>query len=184
MNTVPKNKLTLEEDKLLNGLREYLDEDLYFYGSIQRGDYIVGKSDIDIAIFTSNEKSILLKLQHYLHVDKDQIKRVLWKLKQNNTITYGYKLKYETKTIHMEFAVYNEKAKKDVMEYQDNTINIPFYISWILYILKFLYYQCNIISLTTFYKLKRKIFAYVSNQKDGQEEEFIILNNKYNKNNI
>jgi predicted nucleotidyltransferase len=184
MNTIPKNKLTLEEEKLLNGLRKYLDTDLYFYGSIQRADYISGKSDIDIAIFSPNEKSILIKMQHYLHVDNDKFKRVLWRLKKNKTITYGYKLKYEFNNIYLEFAIYNEKAKDDVIEFQDNTINIPFYVGWLLYIIKFLYYQCNLLSLPTFYQLKRRVFAYGTIQGDGNDEEFIVLNNKYNKNNI
>ena len=36
-------------------LENYLDDELYFYGSVNRSDYIHGKSDIDVAIFTDNE---------------------------------------------------------------------------------------------------------------------------------
>ena len=50
MNTIHKNKLTDEEQKFVDGLSEYLDTDLYYYGSIQRNDYNAGESDIDILI--------------------------------------------------------------------------------------------------------------------------------------
>ena len=184
MNTTSKNKLSLDEEKLLNGLSNYLDIQFYYYGSIQRNDYIQGKSDIDVAIFTNNEKSVLLKMQHYLKVEKDDFKRVLWKLKKNNSITYGYKLKYSKNNMQIEFAIYNETSKEDIIQYQDNTIKIPFYVAWLLSILKTLYYNWNIISPTVYMYLKRKIFSYGSCQANGEDEQFIVLKNKYNKNNI
>jgi predicted nucleotidyltransferase len=184
MNTTTKNKLSLDEQNLLNGLSSYLDIEFYYYGSIQRDDYIPGKSDIDVAIFSPNEKSILIKIQHYLHVEKDEFTRVLWKLKKNNVITYGYKLKYEKDNMHIEFAIYNEKSKEDIIEFQNSTINIPFYVRWLLSMLKFLYYQLNIISLPSYAYFKRKIFAYTKKNVDGENEQFIVLKNKYNKNNI
>ena len=51
-------------------LQNYLDTDLYFYGSVNRSDYVHGKSDIDVAIFTDNEYSTITKLQHFLHVKR------------------------------------------------------------------------------------------------------------------
>lgn len=173
MNTTPKNKLTLEESKLLNGLRQYLDVELYYYGSIQRNDYITGKSDVDVAIFTDNEKSMLIKMQHYLNVPRDKFKKVLWKLKKKNTLIYGYKIKYETETMRIEFAIYNEKSKDDIIEFQNNGIIIPPYISWVLNILKIIYYQLHMISLSNYSYLKEKIFAFIRN--DGKEEQFIVL---------
>jgi tRNA nucleotidyltransferase (CCA-adding enzyme) len=185
MNTTTKHKLSLDEQKLFNGLSNYLDVDFYYYGSIQRDDYIPGKSDIDVAIFTPNEKSILIKMQHYLNVDKDEFKRVLWKIKKNNIVTYGYKLKYEKDNMQIEFAIYNEKSKEDIKEFLDTDINIPFYIGLLLYILKFLYYQLNIISLPSYSYFKRKLFSYNKTiASDGKEEQFIVLKNKYNRNNI
>ena len=51
-------------------LQNYLDTELYFYGSVNRSDYVHGKSDIDVAIFTDNEYSTISKLQHFLHVKR------------------------------------------------------------------------------------------------------------------
>jgi hypothetical protein len=173
MDTISKNKLTLEEEKLLNGLSDSLELPLYYYGSIQRNDYVVGKSDIDVAIFTDNENSILMKMQNYLHVNRYNFTRVLWKLKNNNTVTYGYKLKYNKNNMHIEFAIYNQKFKSDIIAYQNTTISIPFYITWMLHILKIIYYQYNLISLPFYSYLKRKIFSLVDGS--GKEEEFIVL---------
>ena len=180
METTTKNKLTLEEEKLLNGLSNYLDIPFYYYGSVQRSDYIPGKSDIDIAIFTDNEKSLMVKMQHYLHVKKDSFKRVLWKLKKNNTVTYGYKLKYYKKNgMQIEFAIYDEKFKNDIIEFQNQTISIPFYITWMLNILKIIYYKFNLISLPFYNSLKRKIFSL--GDGTGTEEQFIVLTGINNK---
>ena len=173
MNTSTKNNLTIQEQRLINGLREYLDTELYFYGSIQRNDYIAGKSDIDVAIFTDNEKSVMLKMQNYLHVDKSKFRKVLWKLKQNNTITYGYKLKYNRNNMVFEFAIYNEKSKQDVINFQDTTILIPFYITWLLQILKLLYYQLHIIPYNWYMDFKKLIFKWGTDR--GHAEEFILL---------
>ena len=49
-------------------LQNYLDTDIYFYGSVNRTDYVPGKSDIDVAIFTDNEYSVITKLQHFLKI--------------------------------------------------------------------------------------------------------------------
>jgi len=173
MNTTTKNRLTLEESKLLNGLKDYLDVDFYYYGSIQRSDYIPGKSDIDVAIFTNNEKSILMKMQHYLNVNRNKFKKVLWKMQKNNTITYGYKLKYNTKNMHIEFAIYNEKSKDDLIEFQSNAITIPVYLVWVLNILKIIYYQFHLISYYNYNYLKRKIFSFGTS--NGIDEQFIVL---------
>jgi predicted nucleotidyltransferase len=175
MNTSTRNKLTFEEQKLVDGLREYLETDLYFYGSIQRNDYVPGKSDIDVAIFTNNEKSMMFKLQNYLHVDKKQFRKVLWKLKKKNTITYGYKLKYSLYNMHFEFAIYNENSKQDIIQFQDSTILIPFYVTWLLQVLKILYYQLHILPYSWYMDCKRTIFAWGTS--DGEKEMFIILNN-------
>lgn len=68
--TKTKNKLPDSTTNFLNNLSEYLQTPLYFYGSIQRYDYFPGKSDIDIDIFTDNEKSTISKLSNYLQIDK------------------------------------------------------------------------------------------------------------------
>ena len=65
-----KNDLPPNTKKFFYNLSEYLDTKLLYYGSVQRSDYVPGKSDIDVVIFTDNEFSLMNKLQHYLHLNK------------------------------------------------------------------------------------------------------------------
>ena len=65
---------------------------MLYYGSIQRSDYVPGKSDIDVDIFTDNEYSLMSKMQHYLHLSKSKFKKVVYII--DNKTTNGYKVKY------------------------------------------------------------------------------------------
>ena len=54
MNNI-RNDFPPDLKKFFYDLKNYLDTDLYFYGSVNRPDYVHDKSDIDIGIFTDNE---------------------------------------------------------------------------------------------------------------------------------
>ena len=90
MNTI-RNDLPQKTKDFFKKMENYLDTELFFYGSVTRSDYIPGKSDIDIAVFTDNENSIISKLQHFVHVKRSDFDKVIWKLDGN--MIYGYKLK-------------------------------------------------------------------------------------------
>ena len=62
-----KNELSPYSKTFFKKLSNYLDTKIYYFGSIQRNDYFPKSSDIDIDIFTDNEKSTILKLQNYLN---------------------------------------------------------------------------------------------------------------------
>ena len=63
-----KNKLPTNVKNFFYNLSEYLDTPFLYFGSVQRSDYVPGKSDIDVDVFTDNEYSLMAKMQHYLHV--------------------------------------------------------------------------------------------------------------------
>ena len=65
-----KNNLPPNVKKFFYNLSEYLDTKMLYFGSVQRSDYVPGKSDIDVDIFTDNENSIIGKMQHFLGVSK------------------------------------------------------------------------------------------------------------------
>jgi len=156
-----RNKLTKEQKKIFDGLSDYLETKLYYYGSIQRPDYMQGKSDIDVDIFTDNESSTMAKLQHYLHIEKKSFKKVLWKLRNHNSeLVIGYKVKYKSDHLKAEFAIYNEKYKKYILEEHNSKIDLPFYFTWFLNLLKILYYQLNILPKPYFAYLKNKTINY------------------------
>lgn len=156
-------------------LRNYLDTELYFYGSINRSDYIHGQSDIDIAIFTENESSVISKLQHFLHVKKDAFNKVIWKLRGN--VIYGYKIKCEEfMDIKCEIAIYNIEYKQLLLEEFKSNDNIPLHLAILIFILKTFHYTIPLISKSTYMNWKVYIFnTLVTNKKDYL---FYVIKNK------
>jgi hypothetical protein len=141
-------------------LENYLDTDLYFYGSVNRSDYIHNKSDIDIAIFTDNEYSTINKLQHILHVKRNAFDKIIWKL--NGNMLYGYKIMCEKYiNIKCEIVIYNNNFKEIVLDEIKQYNSIPLYLSFLLFILKTLYYTFPIISKKTYAEYKRYLFNAV-----------------------
>jgi len=51
MNKI-RNDFPPNVKKFFVNLQNYLDTDLYFYGSVNSPDYVQGKSDIDVAWFS------------------------------------------------------------------------------------------------------------------------------------
>jgi predicted nucleotidyltransferase len=134
MNAI-RDDFTPKLKKFFINLQNYLDTDIYFYGSVNRPDYVAGKSDIDIAIFTDNEYSIMTKLQHYLHIPRKAFDKVVWKLE--GQMIYGYKLKCEkyvslNEAKKCEIAIYNNDFKDILMKEFYNII--PFHISILFFI--------------------------------------------------
>jgi hypothetical protein len=170
-----KNDLPQNVKTFFYKLSDYLDTKLLYYGSVQRSDYIPGKSDIDIEIFTDNESSILTKMQHFLHVKKSDFKKVVWQLGDN--MVYGYKLKYENKKeqIIAEFSIYNEKFKEPILKEHTNKFVLPIYITLLLYILKFFFYQVPILPGKIYAKWKRFVLNTLMGQDDSK---FLVLDSK------
>jgi len=164
-----KNTLTLEQKKFFDRLRNYINKPIYFYGSIQRNDYFPGKSDFDVDIFTDNESSTIYALCNFLNLNKSDFKKSVYKV--NNTIIYGYKVKYkdEENKIKMEMGLYNEKFKSIVMKDHLKDFELPFYISFFLVFIKFLFYNLQIISKETYKRLKRLIM------NENDELKFIVV---------
>jgi hypothetical protein len=169
-----KNDLPENTKYFFAKLKNYLDTELYYYGSIQRYDYFPEFSDIDVAIFCENEVSTIAKIQYFLNEKKSSFKRFIHRLPNNGKIIYGTKIKYadKYKKFTVEFAIYNKKNKEEVLEEKIKKNNMPFYISYMLYILKFLYYKLQILPFDVFMKLKKICLNYLV---EGQDTEYVIL---------
>lgn len=163
MNTI-RDDFPNEVKQFFKRLENYLDTDLYFYGSVNRSDYVHGKSDIDVAIFTDNEYSVMNKLQHFLHVKRNAFDKVVWKLK--GEMIYGYKIKCDKYIdIRCEIAIYNNDFKNTLLkEYRQYNV-IPLYISILLFILKTMHYTFPILSEKTYAAYKRVIFNEIMLKK-------------------
>jgi hypothetical protein len=149
------------QQKFFIQMQNYIDTNLYFYGSFLRYDYFPGKSDIDIDIFSNNVTSTIAVLSNFLNIKKEKYKKIVWRLNHNNKIVYGYKVMYKNEILNLicEISIYSEKFKKDVLYEHNLKLNLPFYASWILILLKFLYYQLGLLNKNTFIYLKKKTMS-------------------------
>jgi predicted nucleotidyltransferase len=156
-------------------MRNYIDDELYFYGSVTRSDYVPGKSDIDVAIFTDNESSTISKLQHFLHVKRNAFEKLIWKL--NGTMIYGYKIKCDKYTdINCEIAIYNNEFKEVLIdEFVKPTQNASIIITILLHIVKLFYYKIPLLPTQTYIYLKRTILNDLMGKKDSI---FYLLKNE------
>ena len=172
-----RNKLTPQEQIFFNKLSNYLDTKLYFFGSIQRGDYLPNSSDIDVDIFTENENSTITKLMNFLNVDRKLFKRCVWKLNNfNNEIAYGHKIMYKSteNIFSVEFSIYNEKYKHKILYEHNDKKDIPLYATILLIILKFLYYTLHIIPSSWYVKSKKFVLSRMLFKK---EDHFVVIDN-------
>jgi len=174
-----KNRLPEKISNFFNNLSDVLDTKLLFFGSVQRNDYFPGNSDIDVDVFTDNVKSTITKMQYYLHLSKAEFKRFVWHLNdKNKTLAKGYKVMYRSPdgTFSAEFSIYNQKFKQSILDEHLHKTSLPFYASWMLVILKFLYYKLNLMDKKTFGFLKKKIMTFMIGLPDDQ---FVVLDSKH-----
>ena len=155
-----KDRLGEYKYNFFNSLQNYLETELYFYGSIKRFDYISNSSDIDIIVITDNVKSMLSKIQTYLNVSKDKTQKIFqqYSVYDKEVIT-GYKIKYNENNIEFDLLVYDDKYRKVVLQNIYDINNLPLYMITILYILKILYYKLHLISRRIYNNLKCHLFA-------------------------
>ena len=169
-----KNRLTPYEEYFFNNLKIYLDTPLYFYGSVQRADYTPQQSDIDVDIFVENERDAILKLQNFLNIEKSDFKKVIYKIDKLNVIVHGYKTKYvdNKNKLTVEFAIFNIKYKDAILYEHKSKFNLPYYLSLILIIFKFLHYDLGILPLQYYRKIKK---FFINNCYDNNESEFVVI---------
>ena len=166
-----KNKLPEDVQLFLNNLKQYLDKPIYFYGSIQRPDFVKG-SDLDVDIFTDNEISTIEKMSHYLDIPNYIFKKTISKYGNDHTIIYGHKLMFKSPELSLpiEFSIYNEKYKTRVLNEHNSKVELPFYITIALLILKTIYYKLQLIDPKTYSKIKKNILTTFI----GREPDYFI----------
>jgi|688.fasta_scaffold496963_2 hypothetical protein len=141
-----RNPLTDVQKQFFSTIRNYIGSPFYYFGSIQRPDYIVGESDVDVDIFSYQPEKMARRLLHLLNGPYVSIKRVWWKF-DGNEIT-GYKVKYKRpamenggppEKIKVEFSIYSEEYKQLILEKHRKQIFISPYTSAILLFLKWIF---------------------------------------------
>jgi hypothetical protein len=166
-----ENKLTANERIFFDRLRSNLDTQLYFFGSVQRNDYFRHASDIDIDLFSFNEKTLIAQLQSILNITK--VKTFVYKPLHSKTIIKGYKMRYEDEEngFNVEFSIYNEKYKEEILFEHKRKFSLPFYVLYPLIILKYLYYRLQILPRDVFSQCKNQLLGLV----DDTKTDYVII---------
>jgi predicted nucleotidyltransferase len=167
-----KNKIPDDIQNVINKFKKYIDTKIYYYGSIQRNDYFINNSDIDILIFTDNTEAMIHKVSHYFHIKKNKIRKIVWNY--NNKLIQAYKVMYYSNNpnFRLEIIISDENYKKYILDYQRMPIvNMTFYISFLLILLKCLYYNLQILP-TSYYKYYKSI---IFNHIRGEESSFTYI---------
>jgi hypothetical protein len=172
-----KNKIPNHIQSFFKSLSEYLDTKLYYFGSIQRADYFPGLSDIDVDIFTENMQETIVRLQHFLHVPRSDFKKFAWRLNSTNKMAFGYKVMFhnEFENYSVEFSLHEQKMKEAVLGEHNAKSVLPFYASWMLILLKYLYYNLGWIDKKTFRQWKKNVLTIGIG---FPEDQFVVLDPK------
>jgi predicted nucleotidyltransferase len=173
---VTRNKLSEHEKNFFHRMSNYLDTKIYFFGSIQRGDYFPSASDIDVDIFTHDENNTIIKLMNFLNIGRYEFKRVVYKL-NTNKVAYGYKMKYINleQKICVEISIYNEKYKDAILYEHNGKKDLPLHATILLVIIKFLYYTLGIIPSKWYNKMKRFILSTLIFKKNS---DYVVIDPK------
>lgn len=169
-----KNEMSPYAKNFFYKLSNYLDNKFYFYGSIQRFDYFPKHSDIDADLFTDNEQSTILKIQHFLGKQKTDFKKFIYRLHKSNKLVQGYKIKHKDyeNNFNTEIAIYNEKYKDAVLLEHNFKNELPFFVTILIITLKFIYYNLKIIPSNLYKYLKR---FFLNHMVEGRDAEFVLL---------
>jgi|TARA_B110000093_G_scaffold183426_1_gene234803 hypothetical protein len=160
------NKLTYSQRSFMNNLSRHIDSPIFFYGSVQRSDFIQGISDIDICIFTENMKTMIMKVCNYLRVEQSSFKQIIWKQKRDNKILYGYKMMYEMNENcgPIEIVLYSKKDQDYIVEDAIAKSSLPWYASLSLYVLKQLNHYTFLLPGTNYRSIKAMILSDMINK--------------------
>jgi predicted nucleotidyltransferase len=157
-----RNNLPQPINVYFNKLSTYLETKLYFFGSVQRIDYLEKESDIDTVIFTDNMESMLSKIQNFLNIDRRRLNSFVSTEIKTGRVHNGYKVMYNGDDIDFKFEllIYDSNCKQEMLDFYETVNNIPTYASILLLLLKYLkrYY---VISADTYFALKKKVFKLV-----------------------
>jgi predicted nucleotidyltransferase len=169
-----KNIMSDYSNLFFNKIKNYLDTPIYFFGSVQRDDYFPQSSDIDVAIFTDNINNTILKLQSFLNVNRNDFKSFVWRLNYDNNLVKGYKIIYREPehNLAVEIAVYDEKYKNGILQEHNGRRDLPFYATYALVIIKYLFYSLNIMSKEWYVYFKNLILTKLIFLK---EDDFVVL---------
>lgn len=160
-----KTKLNNAQYSYFLWLKEQIELPIYFIGSITRKDYIPNKSDLDIEIYSNNILSTKFKIDYLLNSQNKKKKIIIFYINNNPISGYKYYFKDETIGVNFDFSVYNSECKDIMLHHRQIEKNLPVTFLIYFYIIKFLYYNLNIINKNIYSKLKQNFWKFYNPEK-------------------
>jgi hypothetical protein len=171
-----KDRLGEYKYNFFKNLQNYLDTELIFFGSVNRLDYFKDSSDLDIKIITDNVSNVLSRVKNYLHINENDVKKVYQNFKEfSSDLLIGHKIKYTDIEHNLSFdiLIYDEKYRDTILKEVNDSNNMPFYIVFVLYILKFIYYNLGLMSSSYYVYIKSIIYWMYRSKKIITDEKDI-----------
>ena len=113
-------------------------------------------------------------VQNFLNLGKNEFKKSVYKMDKTNKVIPGYKGKYIDlkNNLNVEISVYNDKYKDDILEEHLSKFNLPFYIIFILVILKILHYNLGMLPIVYYSKFKKLL---TNKYFDNNTAAFVVI---------
>ena len=162
------SKLTQEQYDYLVALEQFTNSKIHFFSSIERDDYFIGKSDIDVYFITPNVDDTLFKIKKFINNPNQKAYHAKWNTKftiDNLPQEYTFEglcIKLDNRIIQLDINIYDEKYRQNLKLYHDSkhkTLS-PFLVCCLI-MLKSLYYNINLISHSQMEKVKRFLNHYL-----------------------
>lgn len=160
-----KGKLDKKEYDFFTKFSEQLELPLYFIGSIARIDFIKGKSDLDLEVFSENIHSTKCKVEYLLnyYYKNKEPKYIVFTI--NGNPISGYKYYFEGLDVRFDFTVYKKECKELLLHQRNIDTNIPVVLIIFLFMIKYLYYYLNIITNKQYTIIKKNVWVFYNSEK-------------------
>lgn len=147
-----QSNLTNDQYRLLIQFQQFISKPLYFYGSITRLDYIKGKSDIDVDIFSNDLHGTKLKCCQFFNIDPTIFHSAVL-MTSSKQLIHGLKAKIKHNCIELECCIYSIHDKKQVL-IEHHKYFSPILLILFLFIKQFKYHW-NILPTSIYIYFKR-----------------------------
>lgn len=155
----PYNQLTPIAAEFCNKIRVATSLPIYFYGSIQRLDYIQDHSDVDVFMFSPNVDETVQTIRYLMNNQSFKLKKVVYNAPHTSSFIYGYKIK--NKAANMEMSIFPLSYQSIILTENEKKTNLPLFVVYLLMILKYMYYRMGILSSSLFKTIKNYLLNNV-----------------------
>jgi len=159
-----EQKLDKKEYDFFCRFQQQLELPLYFIGSINRSDFMKGKSDLDIEVFSENVTSTKYQIEYlFNYYKKKDPKYIVFKI--HGMPISGYKYYLKNTGIFFDFTIYKKESQEIVLHQRKIENDIPLVLTIFLIVIKYLYYYLYIINSAQYSFIKKKFWSLYNIEK-------------------